>query len=63
MYFDGSMMVQGMRAVVILISPWGDKMSYILQIHFPDSNNMEKYEALLHGLWIASSMGIRCLIC
>lgn len=57
------MMVQGLATGVILISPRGDRMSYVLQIHFFDSNKMVEYEALLHGLHVAASMGIRHLIC
>lgn len=32
-------------------------MSYVLQLHFRDSNNAIEYEALLHGLCIVASMG------
>jgi ribonuclease HI len=34
---------------------------YILQMHFPTSNNATEYEALLHGLRIATALGIRRL--
>jgi ribonuclease HI len=30
----------------------------ILQMHFPASNNAAEYEALLHGLRIATSLSI-----
>jgi ribonuclease HI len=30
-------------------------------MHFPESNNAAKYEALLHGLRIAMALGIRRL--
>jgi ribonuclease HI len=33
----------------------------ILQMHFPASNNAAKYEALLHGLRIATSLSIHRL--
>ena len=61
MYFDGSKMLAGLGAGVVLTSPTGDTMKYVLQIMYADSNNAAEYEALLHGLWIAVSMGIQRL--
>src|SRR6266540_4181315 len=61
MYFDGSLMIEGAGAGIMLISPTGERLKYVLQIHFPASNNAAKYEALLHGLHIAISLGIRWL--
>jgi hypothetical protein len=49
MYFDGSKRVQGAGAGVVLISPQGDKLKYVLRMSFPQaSNNEAEYEALLH---------------
>src|SRR6266542_1514539 len=62
MYFDGSLMVEGAGAGIVLISPTGERLKYILQIYFPASNNAAEYEALLHGLCIAISLGIRWLV-
>lgn len=56
------MTVHRLGGGVAHISPRGDKMSYVLQIHFADSNNVAEYEGLLHGLHITTSMGIECLI-
>ena len=50
MHFDGSKQAQGSGAGVVLTSPKGEKLSYVLQIHFDCSNNVAEYEALLHGL-------------
>src|SRR5207253_9922633 len=61
MYFDGSLMIEGTGASIVLISPTGERLKYVLQIHFPASNNAVEYEALLHGLRIAISLGIRRL--
>src|SRR5438132_3015741 len=61
MYFDGSLMIEGAGAGIMLISPTGERLKYILQIHFLASNNATEYEALLHGLYIAISLGIRRL--
>src|SRR5438128_1001251 len=60
-YFDGSLMIDGVGAGIVLISPTGERLKYVLQIHFPASNNAAEYEALLHGLRIAISLGIRRL--
>src|SRR6266508_263353 len=62
MYFDGSLMIEGAEAGIMLISPTGERLKYVLQIHFPTSNNAAEYEALLHGLRIAISLGIRRLV-
>ena len=51
-------MLAGLGAGVVLTSPTGDTVQYVLQILFTDSNNVAEYEALLHGLRMAVSMGI-----
>jgi ribonuclease HI len=56
MYFDGSKRIQG--AGVVLISPQGDKLKYVLRMSFPQaSNNEAEYEALLHGMKMAKACG------
>src|SRR5438552_13887564 len=62
MYFDGSLMIEGAGAGIMLISLTGERLRYILQIYFPASNNAAEYEALLHGLRITISLGIRRLV-
>jgi ribonuclease HI len=58
MYFDKSKRVQGAGAGVVLISPQGDKLKYVLRMSFPEaSNNEAKYEALLHGIKKAKACG------
>jgi ribonuclease HI len=58
MYFDGSKRVQGAGAGVVLISPQGDKLKYVLRMSFPQaSNNEAEYEALLHGMKMANACG------
>ena len=61
MYFDGSKMLAGLGAGVILTSPSGDTVYYILQIMYTDSNNVAEYKAPLHGLRMAITMGIQHL--
>jgi ribonuclease HI len=36
-------------------------MRYIIRMHFPASNNMAEYEALLSGLRIAIELGVKLL--
>jgi hypothetical protein len=59
--FDGSLQLQGAGAGILITSPKGESFKYVLQIHFPASNNAGEYEALLHGLRIAAALGIRRL--
>jgi ribonuclease HI len=51
MYFDGSLKLDGGGAGVLLISPRGEQ-----------SNNEAEYEALLHGIHLAISLGIKRLL-
>jgi ribonuclease HI len=46
---------------LLFISPLGEHMRYAVRLHFPSSNNMEEYEALLCGLRIAIETGIKRL--
>jgi ribonuclease HI len=62
MYFDGSLNLEGAGAGVLLISPTGEQLKYVLQIFWKVSNNEAKYEALLHGLRLAASLGIKRLL-
>jgi ribonuclease HI len=62
MYFDGSLKLEGAGAGVLLISPTGEQLKYVLQIFWKVSNNEAEYEALLHGLRLAVSLGIQRLL-
>jgi ribonuclease HI len=62
MYFYGSLKLEGAGAGVLLISPMGKQLKYILQIFWKVSNNEAEYEALLHGLRLAASLGIKRLL-
>jgi ribonuclease HI len=61
LYFDGSVMKTGADAGLLFISPLEEHMRYAVRLHFPASNNMAEYEALLCGLRIAIDMGIKRL--
>ena len=37
-------------------------MRYVIRLHFPASNNMVEYEALLSGLRIAIELGVKHLV-
>jgi ribonuclease HI len=59
--FDGSLQLQGAGAGILVTSFKGESFKYVLQIHFLASNNATEYEALLHGLRIATTLGIHRL--
>ncbi|KAK1625913.1 hypothetical protein QYE76_000228 [Lolium multiflorum] len=63
MHFDGSKLKEGLGAGVVLTSPKGDHLRYVLQIHFRASNNVTEYEALVHGLKVAKEIGAHQIIC
>jgi ribonuclease HI len=62
MYFDGSLKLDGGGAGVLFISPKGEQLKYVLQIFWEVSNNEAEYEALLHRLRLAISLGIKRLL-
>jgi ribonuclease HI len=61
LYFDGSVMKTGAGAGLLFVSPLGEHMQYAVRLHFPASNNMAEYEALLYGLKIAIEIGVKRL--
>jgi ribonuclease HI len=61
LYFDGSVMKTGAGAGLLFVSPLGEHMRYAVCLHFPASNNMAEYEALLCGLKIAIEIGVKRL--
>ena len=61
MYFDGSLMKKGASVGLVFVSPLEVRMRYIVRLHFPSSNNVAEYEALINVLRIAIELGIRCL--
>jgi ribonuclease HI len=61
MYFDGSLMKIGAGAGLLFISPLGKHVCYVLHLHFPTSDNVAEYEALVNGLHIAVELRVRRL--
>jgi len=58
MYFDGSLMKKGVSSGLVFVSPLGVLMRYMVRIHFPSSNNVTEYEALINGLRITVELDI-----
>jgi ribonuclease HI len=52
----------GAGAGILFIAPGGEQLKYALQLLFSASNNAAEYEALIHGLNIAISLGIKRLM-
>ena len=61
MYFDGSVMKTGAGTGPLFVSPLRIHMRYVVRLHFPVSNNMAEYEALLSGLRIAIELVVKHL--
>jgi ribonuclease HI len=61
MYFNGSLVKTGAGVGLLFISPLGKHVRYVLRLHFPASNNVAEFEALVNGLCIAIELGVRCL--
>ena len=54
-------MEKGASAGLVFVSPLVVHMRYMVWLHFPSSNNIAEYEALINGLRITIELGIRCL--
>jgi hypothetical protein len=59
--FDEPLQLQGAGAGILVTSLKGESFKYVLQMHFLASNNTAEYEALFHGLRIATTLGIHRL--
>jgi ribonuclease HI len=62
MYFDDTLNLESAGAGVLLISPQGEQLKYVLQIHYKASDNGAEYKALIHGFRVAVSLGIKRLL-
>jgi ribonuclease HI len=60
-YIIGSFAINGAGVGVVLISPKGDRLLYIIRLHFRATNNVAEYKALVNGLHIATVLGIQWL--
>ena len=59
MYFDGSLMKKGASVVLVFVLPLRVHIRYMVHLHFPSSNNVAEYEALINSLRIIVELGIR----
>jgi ribonuclease HI len=59
MYFDGSLKLGGAGEGVRFISPDEKQLKCVLQILWQATNNEVEYEALIHGLRVAITLGIK----
>jgi ribonuclease HI len=62
MHFNESLKLGGAATSVLFISLDGKQLKYVLQILWQATNNEAKYEALIHGLRIVTSLGIKWLL-
>jgi hypothetical protein len=58
MFFDGSLMKTWAGAGLLFVSPLRKHLRYMLRLHFPASNNVAEYEALVNGLRIAIELAV-----
>ena len=61
MFFNGSLTRKGTGGGLVFISPLSVRMQYAVYLHFPASNNVAEYEALVCSLRIAIKLGIHRL--
>jgi ribonuclease HI len=61
MYFDGSFTLNSVEGGTVLISPKGDRLLYVIRLHFRATNNVVKYKALVNGMCITVEHGVQWL--
>jgi ribonuclease HI len=61
MYFDGSFTLNGAGGVIVLITPKGDRLLYVIRLHFRTTNNVVEYEALVNSLCITAELEVQRL--
>jgi ribonuclease HI len=59
MYFDDFFTLNGAWRGIILISPKGDRLLYVIWLYFCATNNVAEYEALVNGLRITVELRVR----
>ena len=62
LYFDRALNLYGACTEVLFISPKAEQLKYVLQLFFKATNNTAEYEALIHSLQIAVTLGIKRLL-
>ncbi|XP_071727467.1 uncharacterized protein [Rutidosis leptorrhynchoides] len=59
LYTDGASSEEGAGIGIILVSPTGEEITYVIRLKFAASNNEAEYEALIAGLRLAKSIDVR----
>jgi ribonuclease HI/probable phosphoglycerate mutase len=59
LYFDGSVCKDGQGVGIVLISPSGAEIEMSSRLNFHCTNNQTEYQALLLGLIMLWSMGVK----
>jgi hypothetical protein len=49
MYFDGSFTLNKAGGGIVSISPKGDRLLYVIRLHFRATNNVVQYEPLINA--------------
>jgi hypothetical protein len=58
MYFNGSFILKGVGGGAMLISPKGDRLLYVIRLHFHATSNVAECDALVNGLRITTKLRI-----
>ena len=61
-YTDGSSNRRAGGAGVVIRTPEGDKIEYMIRLDFPTTNNKAEYEALVAGLDLARAIGAESMV-
>jgi ribonuclease HI len=61
MYFDDSFTLNRAGGGIVLISPKGDQLLYVICLHFRVANIVAEYEALVNGICIAAELEVQWL--
>jgi hypothetical protein len=59
LFFDGSTCREGQGVAIVLISPRGAIFEQLVRLEYFCTNNQAKYEAILLGQQVLSSMGVK----
>jgi hypothetical protein len=62
LYFDGSVCNEGQGIGIVLVSPEGAAFDFSSRLKFYCINNQAEYEALLFGLELLQSMGVKHIL-
>jgi ribonuclease HI len=58
MYFNGSFTPNGTGRGIVMISPKGHQLLYVIRLHFRATNNVVEYEAVINGLRITVELRV-----